>query len=553
MEHDQVEQAIWDIARMEPFARDPAIHALWIQAGRAYRKSVLRQMLGEVIRAQQTAIAGEEQLILDTKDFRAIATQMLDEVWSHDDGPTLAFWQGLFYRWTGPHWVDFEPKEVEGLIYQYLDGRVMQAGETVGPCKPNKSMVAEVLEALASYTLRKHDGITSWVGEPLAESILPVANGLLDVDRLKLHPHTPRYFNLSSCAAPWKGKKDIEGSRWVRFLSSVITEDTEAQIGLLQEAFGYSLMTDTSQQKAFMLVGPRRCGKGTVTRVLSKLSGDLVCSMPTSRFGSDFALQNAIGKNIILLPDVRVDRNTKHAHLTEAILSISGEDPQSINRKNRDEWNGILSCKIWAASNSIPRFRDEDGVLASRFLFIHFGVSFFGREDTALLGRLLKELDVILYWAVMGWKRLQSRSHFEGTKVSAALSNQAVARMDPIGTFISENFEFADHAIKKDHIWLAFFGFAVEHGMNNFTKSGFFKLLGDKNYSGVVPSRARDPECVDQDGNPVRIHTMKGLRWKPGKEPSADQFRAWNEDWISRFDDEDQNEKIVKGVFAKKN
>ena len=46
-----------------------------------------------------------------------------------------------------------------------------------------------------------------------------------------------------------------------------------ASIATLQEIVGYCLTSDTSQQKAFLIVGPLRSGKGTIVRVLEHLVG----------------------------------------------------------------------------------------------------------------------------------------------------------------------------------------------------------------------------------------------------------------------------------------
>lgn len=553
--HSQVEDSIIEAAQRPPNEREPALHEIYERfggRGGPYPKSLLRQMLAQVLRGMAASQSDGE--VLQDKNYRQIARQMLDDIWAHEECYRLAYWQGIFYQWKEAHWEEYEPKELESQLYDWLDGRQIDTGEQVITCSPGQTMVTEVREALTSFVIRKHSGVVSWIGKPVARNILSCSNGLLDVKTGKLYPHTPRYFNLSSCAAPWEPEKvDFDNSSWMQFLNSVITDD-RTQIDMLQEAMGYSLLSDTNQQKAFMLVGPRRCGKGTVTRVLSALVGGLLSSVPTSRFGSEFGLQNAIGKNIILLPDVRIDKNTKHGPLTETILSITGEDPQSISRKFKPDWNGILSNKIWAASNSIPKFRDEDGVLASRFLFVQFNVSFFGREDTSLYNRLLDELSLILAWAVKGWQRLHHRGYFDESPTSKALSVQAVARMDPVGTFVSETFEMvAEHSILKDHVWLSFFNFAHEHNMGSFTKAGFMRLLMGKDYAGVKASRVTSYDdagkpAVDHEGNAVRIHVIKGIRFKEGLEPTREQLREWHDDYMATLPDDDaeQAEKVVE-------
>jgi len=49
----------------------------------------------------------------------------------------------------------------------------------------------------------------------------------------------------------------------------------------LQDWFGYCLLPDTSQQKIFMIHGPKRSGKGTIARVLTSLVGIRNACAPT--------------------------------------------------------------------------------------------------------------------------------------------------------------------------------------------------------------------------------------------------------------------------------
>jgi putative DNA primase/helicase len=53
-----------------------------------------------------------------------------------------------------------------------------------------------------------------------------------------------------------------EPLEWLSFLARLWPDDAQS-IDALQEIFGYVLTSDTSQQKAFLIVGPPRSGKGT--------------------------------------------------------------------------------------------------------------------------------------------------------------------------------------------------------------------------------------------------------------------------------------------------
>src|SRR5262249_3134060 len=90
---------------------------------------------------------------------------------------------------------------------------------------------------------------------------------------------------------------------WFDFLGQRWGKDAEA-VGLLQEWFGYCLAPDTSQQKILLIVGPKRSGKGTVARVLTRLVGRKNVAGPTlSSLGTNFGLWPLLGKTLAIIHD----------------------------------------------------------------------------------------------------------------------------------------------------------------------------------------------------------------------------------------------------------
>ena len=62
-------------------------------------------------------------------------------------------------------------------------------------------------------------------------------------------------------------------------------------IDTLQEEFGLFLTGDTRHQKIFLLVGPKRSGKGTIASVLDQLMGQTnVCGPTLSGLAQNFGL-----------------------------------------------------------------------------------------------------------------------------------------------------------------------------------------------------------------------------------------------------------------------
>ena len=225
---------------------------------------------------------------------------------------------------------------------------------------------------------------------------------------------------------------------WLGFLEQIWGPDTES-IAALQEWFGYLLTPDTRQQKILMMVGPKRSGRGTIARVLKALAGSNTVVNPTlSTLARPFGLSTFIGKPIAVFPDARLSSRPDNAAIVESLLSISGEDDQTIDRKHMPAWTGKLPTRFVLISNELPRLRDVSGALAGRLIILRFTRSFYGQEDTTLFERLRPELPGILRWAISGWERLNQRGRF----LQPRSAGELVATMDelasPIAAFLRD-------------------------------------------------------------------------------------------------------------------
>ena len=94
------------------------------------------------------------------------------------------------------------------------------------------------------------------------------------------------------------------------------------------------LSADTSQQKMLLIVGPKRSGKGTIGRVLQALLGHSNVVGPTlASLQTNFGLAPLIGKPLAIISDARLGGRSDQASIAERLLSISGEDAVTIDRK----------------------------------------------------------------------------------------------------------------------------------------------------------------------------------------------------------------------------
>lgn len=271
--------------------------------------------------------------------------------------------------------------------------------------------------------------------------------------------------------------------------------------------FGYFLTNDTRQQKLFMLVGPKRSGKGTIARVIEALLGpDNVVGPTLDSFSKNFGLQALIGKQLAIIPDARLERRTNIA-ITERLLSISGGDALTIDRKFRDPLTRQLNTRILLLSNELPSLKDASGALASRFIMLRMTKSFYGKEDIGLTDRLLKELPSILNWAIEGWQRLNEYGCFEQPSSSAELIAEFEDLSSPIHAFIRDCCEVKPGAeIELDRLFRKWGKWCDEQGRDfHGIKSSFGRDL-----RAAVPTLSISQPR--RGGKRIRVYSGIGLK-----------------------------------------
>ncbi len=314
-----------------------------------------------------------------------------------------------------------------------------------------RSLVSNVELALQSMTfLPGNVDPPFWIdghGPFPANEVLPMRNALVhlpgvvtgdmaDPTRFVMKP-TPRFF--STYALDFDFNLDADPpAELIKFLVSVWPNDPES-INALQEWVGYCLLPDTRQQKIGMFIGPMRSGRGTIARLMSALIGpENVAGPRLSALATNFGLEPLVGKPLAIIGDARLSGRSDTGVIVEALLSISGEDTVTIDRKHRAPWTGKLPTRLMLLSNELPRLPDQSGALASRFLVWRFTKSFLGNEDLGLDARLAAELPSILLWAIEGWKRLRTRGHFLQPKSGTDLVDQMRDISSPVGAFVRE-------------------------------------------------------------------------------------------------------------------
>jgi len=343
---------------------------------------------------------------------------------------------GETYVWNGDWWRPILRDELDAALWTWSSSCKTEDGTEF---KPTKAKIADIAAALAAAShITAVDG-ARWLrhleGDPDPDDLIVCENGILNARTRELLASTARLFTVNVLPIQANPLAPPPAA-WLGFLDQLTGGDQEA-LQLLQEWIALSALTrDTSHQKAMLIIGPKRSGKGTVLRILRALAGAAnVCSPTFSSLGTPFGLQPLIGKLVALLSDARLSSRTDLAVLAEVILRVTGEDAVTVPRKFMTDWTGTLPVRFTVVSNELPNLADASGALASRFLVLRLTKSFYGAEDHGLTDRLLAELPGILNWALDGLDRLRKRGHLVQPASGQELVDELEALASPITMF----------------------------------------------------------------------------------------------------------------------
>ena len=454
-----------------------------------------------------------EQPVFNPNDPLPIARAFVGEGFEWEGEQTLYHQSGQFFQWNGACYLPADKETIRSDLYAYLAG-ALKPGKKEGDreaFRPSRRQVDDVMDALkAEVNLSRDISAPAWLDgndDIPAQELLACRNGLLSIRHRELIGPSPHFWTHN--ALDFDHDPDaLDPNRWLEFLNSVWKDDP-GSIEALQEVFGYLLTPDTLMQKIFMLVGPKRSGKGTIARVLTELLGKNNVVSPTlASMSGEFGIAPLIGKQAAIIPDARMGGRKDHQlQIGERLLSISGEDGQTINRKFLPAWSGRLSTSFLMLTNEIPSIAEASGALASRFIVLRMTESFYDREDHGLTKRLLGELPEILNWSLDGLDRLLERGHFKQPESALDALQQLEALSSPISAFIRDPCEVAPmHQANVDDVYDAWNDWCEEQGM----KYPGNKASFGRDLNSAVPSLGKSQHR--ENGKRVRAYSGIGLK-----------------------------------------
>ena len=237
--------------------------------------------------------------------------------------------------------------------------------------------------------------------------------------------------------------------------------------------------------------------------MLTKLVGKGNVAGPTlAKLGTNFGLSPLLGKPLAIISDARLGSAPSHT-VVERLLSITGEDMLTIDRKYREPWTGRLPTRFVMLSNELPRFTDSSGAIATRMLILQLTKSFLNREDRTIECRLVPDMPGILNWALEGLDRLATSGRFTVPESSEAAATMMMDLASPVSAFVRERCELGpDKTVARDALYLTWKMWAESNGHHAGAKITFGKSL-----HAAVPALGR----ADIPAGDKRVHGYRGI------------------------------------------
>ncbi len=352
----------------------------------AHGPAALRKLLDGAIEPEPVG-AAELKASASTLDPSDEGKAYLEST-RRDDVYGLLYWRGTWWRWKRGAYRECEASYVRAALIRRLDSDYHHLAMAI---------TSNVLDHVKAHCFLPSDREPpTWIEKRptdlRADEILATPSKLVHLPSLVTGldctvDATQRFFTTLALDYDFDPSSPAP-TAWFAFLRQLWPDDAES-ISTLQEWFGYLLTCDTRLQKILLLVGPKRSGKGTISRVLRELVGPGNVAGPTlAGLATNFGLWPLLGKSVAIVNDARLGHRSDQAIVVERLLSISGEDALTIDRKNLTPVTCKLSTRLMLLTNELPRLSDARQCIGTRTIAYHGSLL-----ATSMAGRYRSEFE----------------------------------------------------------------------------------------------------------------------------------------------------------------
>lgn len=338
-----------------------------------------------------------------------------------------------------------------------------------------------------------------------------VENGILDLNNYKLLPYNPDEIFFSKLPIKYNPNQDCPLIK--QFFKEILKNREDLPV--IQEVFGSFLYKEYFIEKAVMLVGTGRNGKGKTLELMKRFLGpDNVTSVPLQQMDTDmYSISELHNKLANLAGDL--DNNAlKH---TGRFKELTGRDTISVARKFKTRLHFVNYAKMVFAANELPKTYDLSPAFFMRWVILEFPYTFLKQEeideitDAKELSHIKlrdpekvdkisgpEELSGLLNWAIDGLKRLREQKDFSYNKSVDDIRNIWFRKSDSFTAFCMDHLKEKYGSVMDKS--------ELRHVYHQYCKRHDLKPVNDKELKETLVRQfgAWDQQVNDGDGGKIR-------------------------------------------------
>lgn len=305
-------------------------------------------------------------------------------------------------------------------------------------------------------------------------------NGMYDVKRRKLFPHTPKIFSINQ--VPWDYDPDVDhgsGAEFEKYIEYAIPSEDDREMFL--EYAGLCCSIDTSQQKFMLISGEGGTGKSTIINLLQKIVGrQNISNVPLSKLSENFRAISMMGKLMNSCADLEIDALDD----VTIVKKLVGEDSISDSYKGKDIISFDNYAKMLFSVNELPIVRNEKTEAFYRRLLVLTMDKKPEHPDPDLAVKLESEIPYVIDQMMLALKRMYDRGHILVSEDSEAKTRQLRIDSDTTEAFLAECCITGGQNDKVDRkeLYDKYTAYCKDWERKEHGKNSFFKALRNKGF-----------------------------------------------------------------------
>lgn len=311
-------------------------------------------------------------------------------------------------------------------------------------------------------------------------------NGMLDVQEMKIHPHSPEYRSMNQIPHEFSFQP-TKGEHTLKFLQEAVPDKGDRQ--MFYTYLGYCMTCDTSMQKFMMIKGEGGTGKSRLIALAEYIVGKPnYVNVSLADLNERFYPSNLFGK----LMNSCADISTAPLNAVDVLKKCTGDDEIIFERKGMDANRSFRSyAKLLFSANKIPLNLDEkSNAFYRRLLILEMNVKP-AKIDLRLDEKLQSEVQFSIFMAVRWLHEMYEKGRIPESENSKRLVNELYKDADSVKAWLEDCMKPAAGArCLKSKLYELYNTYCDENDRHAIGRSKFYKNLLDKGYK----------ECRDKDG-----------------------------------------------------